>query len=136
MPGPPPKPPSLRLRRNRAGGVVVLPYAPPAKAPKPLAGWCERTVVWWEAIWRSPMASMWIEVDVAGLERLGVMVDEANRGQGTAALLGEIRQLEDRYGLSPMGRRRLQWEMPAPAVDGEPESPPPNDEERFLRAVS
>ncbi|HEV2593055.1 MAG TPA: hypothetical protein VGU02_14310 [Gaiellaceae bacterium] len=80
---------------------------------------------------------MWIEVDVEGLQRLALMLDDANRGLGTAALLGEIRQLEDRYGLSPMGRRRLQWEMPAPAGNAETESPSPDDDDdRFLRAVS
>lgn len=37
-----------------------------------------------------------------------------------AQLLAEMRQLEDRLGLSPMARKRLQWEIPdesAPADD-------------------
>jgi hypothetical protein len=37
----------------------------------------------------------------------------------TAALLAEMRQLEDRLGLSPLSRRRLQWEIEqAEGADG------------------
>ncbi len=36
--------------------------------------------------------------------------------QATAALLGEVRQMDDRLGLTPMAMRRLQWEA-APSTD-------------------
>jgi hypothetical protein len=49
-------------------------------------------------------------------------IDSEDRSQtAEVALLGEIRQLEDRLGLSPMAMRRLQWEVsqsvPVAAVD-------------------
>jgi hypothetical protein len=38
--------------------------------------------------------------------------------RATAALLGEVRQLEDRLGLSPLAMLRLRWEiMPAEPVN-------------------
>jgi hypothetical protein len=36
-------------------------------------------------------------------------------------MLSEARQLEDRFGLSPMARRRLQWEVAR--AGAEPEEP-------------
>jgi hypothetical protein len=45
---------------------------------------------------------------------------------------GEIRQLEDRYGISPAARRRLQWEIKqGEAVD----HPTRRSRQRNLRAI-
>jgi hypothetical protein len=41
---------------------------------------------------------------------------EQESGKTNAALLAEIRQMEDRLGLSPMAMKRLQWEV----ADGAP----------------
>jgi hypothetical protein len=62
MPGPLPKPPGLRSRRNRASTRAVLPT--PAQAaeqdvpplPPKQGKWHERVIVWWERIWRSRTA--------------------------------------------------------------------------------
>ena len=55
-------------------------------------------------------------------------------------LLAEMRQLEDRLGLTPMARRRLQWELPAEAAEPEKASGRSDElaarRERFARAVS
>jgi hypothetical protein len=78
------------------------------------------------------MAAAWLDVDRLTLERLAGLVDEAHRGVATAALLGEIRMLEDRFGLSPLARQRLRWQ-----VGDVPVAAPPAalDAERWLRAV-
>ncbi len=79
------------------------------------------------------MASVFLAADVPALARLAGLVDRVGRGEGGFRLLAEIRALEDRYGLSPLARRRLQWEVEqagaavAAANDGD---------ERWLRAVS
>lgn len=81
------------------------------------------------------MASMWVEADVFGLERLASIFELAYQGGATASLLAEARQLEDRFGLSPMARRRLQWQIAGEAVTvdaGETVA----QEERWLRVVS
>ncbi len=78
------------------------------------------------------MATLWIDADRFMLERLAGLVDRVHRGVATAALLGEVRLLEDRFGLSPLSRQRLRWTIgDAPA--GVPEAV--DASERWLRAV-
>lgn len=106
------------------------------------------TRAWWKTVWASPMAAMWVEADLPALLRLAQLQDLTTReltgwthrplrvgdleldeetmvvrvtlagALVSATLLAEMRQLEDRLGLSPMARRRLQWEI-ADDVAGE-----------------
>ena len=92
------------------------------------------TRAWWEAVWRSPMAHAYLDADALVLVRLAHMVDLASRGEANAALLSETRQLEDRLGLSPMARRRLEWDVASPPGT-EPASSPGNARRARLRAV-
>ena len=124
---PQPKPPGARVRRNRdqpqwrrlEGRVAGVP---PLPARKP--AWLAVTRSWWKAIWASPMATAWLPADVPTLVRLARIVELDNRGEASAALLAEARQLEDRFGLSPMARRRLQWEV-FKTAEGEADVPLP-----------
>jgi len=90
------------------------------------------------------MATTWIEADVPALRRLAELVEKVNRGEVTAMLLSEIRQLEDRFGLSPLARRRLEWELEhgreaehekAAAAAAEREEAEKSGDGRWLRAV-
>lgn len=124
-----PKPPGQRRRRNadqpqwRALPGEGRKGRPPGLPPKRPA-WLKLTRDWWKSIWASPMATAWLPSDVPTLVRLARIVEADNRGEATASLLAEARQLEDRFGLSPMARRRLQWEV-ARAGDGASGGPPP-----------
>jgi len=69
------------------------------------------TAGYWDTIWASPMAVVWKDADVPALIRMARLQDKAMRNEASAAELSEIRQLEDRFGLSPLARRRLQWEI-------------------------
>jgi hypothetical protein len=137
MPGPPPKPVGQRRRRNAGAKPVALPAAG-AKARKapalPLEGITEGTRAWWKTVWASPMAHAWLDADVPALVRLASLVNRVHTETASASTLAEIRQLEDRYGLSPLARRRLQWEVAQggaiPTGEGEG-----RDESRWLRAV-
>lgn len=81
------------------------------------------------------MASVWLEADKPGLVRLAGLVDRMHRDESPPlTVLSEIRQLEDRFGLSPLARRRLQWEIEQAA--GEEKRSRTHGEERWLRAVS
>src|SRR5688500_15436717 len=114
MPGPMPKRPHQRRRPNAGLGAVSLPADGPRRPIPPLRGsstMLASTRRWWAAVWSSPMAAEFLDVDQFPLERLARMIDTFGRGEGTAALLGEIRQLEDRFGLGPVARRRLGWEV-------------------------
>ena len=72
--------------------------------------WQSMTRRWWQAVWRSPMAKEFLKVDLHGLYRLAVLVDEFWSKPSTK-LAGEIRQQQAAYGLTPIDRRRLQWEV-------------------------
>lgn len=116
MPGPAPKEPESRRRRNvpASGEWVTLP-SEPYTGPRPNmpALDAEDAVATWELWWRSPMAHMWTEGDWPGLCRLIVLID-----QGVdVEYMKEIRMQEDRFGLSPKGRQALHWRF----VPGEPE---------------
>ena len=88
---------------------------------------------WWRTIWRSPMSSVYLDADRPALERLAGLIDRASRGEPSGRLLAEIRMLEDRFGLNPIARRRLQWEVQqAAAAPAERR----DEEERWLRVVS
>ena len=69
----------------------------------------------WMDLWRTPQAAMWAE---SGFERVVaryVMVTVLSEEEPTAAMLSEVRQLEDRLGLSPMALKRLQWVISEPS---------------------
>ena len=72
----------------------------------------------WMDLWRTPQAAMWAE---SGFERVVaryVMVTVLSEEEPTAAMLSEVRQLEDRLGLSPMALKRLQWVISEPSSGG------------------
>jgi hypothetical protein len=133
MPGPPPKPASQRRRRNKAPAVVKLANRQPSKPPTLPKGFSPAARKWWATVWASPMAAVWLDADVPALVRLATLVELLDQGEATAMVLTEIRQLEDRFGLSPMARRRLQWEVEQAADEAKPVV---NQEGRWLRAVS
>lgn len=84
------------------------------------------------------MAAAWIESDVDVLRRLAELVDDAKRGPKTAMLLGEIRALEREFGLTPLARRRLEWEIEHghdAELEAEAKKSEPAEDGRWLRAV-
>lgn len=81
--------------------------------PSPTAGWHPMVSAWWDSVWRSPMASEYLDTDMkGGLFQLAVLhqdfwtADSPGKRLSAAA---EIRLQEVRFGLSPIDRRRLQW---------------------------
>lgn len=133
MPGPAPKHPSQRRRRNTAQGLTRLPAEgrdgrapkwPLAASPDPVTARAERAL--WRSLWSTPQAvawerSGWTRV-VARYTRLLTGIEAADGA--AAALLAEVRQLEDRLGLTPLAMQRLRWEVveapPAESGDSAP----------------
>ncbi len=115
MPGPAPKPPGQRRRRNATVPYTVLPaeerQEPVPELPSRNGGWRPSTREWWETIWKSPMATQWHAADFDTLHRLAMMRDWEARGEANATLRREIRLLEDRFGLNPTSRARLRWQI-------------------------
>lgn len=151
MPSPIPKNPSTRARRNKisnsatlsAPTTIVIPDLPCDRA------WHPQAIAFWADVWRSPMAAEFDHSDTHGLLLLVVLVNEFwHKPHWTAA--AEIRLQGQRFGLSPLDRRRLQWEIekvdeaqsrgeqrrarttPAPAPKAKTST---SDPRSFLRAV-
>jgi len=117
--GPAPKPANIRQRRNKKSGAATL-EAPGAdlgekkKIPS-LQNPDKRkfhrlTRQWWKRVWESPMAGEYLPTDIDGLARIALLVDDYYN-KPNREVLSEIRLQEARFGLSPVDRSRLQWEV-------------------------
>ena len=151
MRGPQPKDPAIRRRRNRAATEATLPAEPRAGTPTlprrrdatgQFADWHELTRQWWVDVWTSPMAGKFLDVDVHGLYVLAELLDRFWREPSTT-LASEIRQHRTAFGLTPIDRRRLQWNIqPEPKEEKRPKGgsdkrgPKGGDPRALLRVVS
>lgn len=122
MPGPPPSPNARR--RNARAARVKLPAGgrqgePP---PFPLTGRSKALVELWAGLWSSPQAVVWEQLGWTRIvARYAKLILRSERRDADRLLLAEVRQLEDRLGLTPLAMRRLQWEI---ADDVEPMAAP------------
>lgn len=116
MSGPPANPHSRRSIKRGTGpssGVVLpvdgydgpIPVWPLSTDPS------NAELELWRTLWRTPQAAEWARSHcwsaVGRLVMLSIIVEDPSRP--SAALLGEVRQLEDRLGLSPLAMKRLSW---------------------------
>jgi hypothetical protein len=99
-------------RRNKSTTRATLQAVHDIQAP-PLPedrDWHPQTVAWWNDVWASPMAPEYEPSDRHGLFVLAVLVDGFwLHPHWTAA--AEIRLQRQCFGLTPIDRRRLQWEI-------------------------
>jgi hypothetical protein len=72
--------------------------------------WQPMTLAWWTTIWASPMVAEWVDADVPGLIALAILWDSFYR-TGNAKVHAEARMATREFGLSPLSRRQLQWEV-------------------------
>lgn len=127
--GPPPKPDAQRRRRNAVPGTTYLPAegrpGDPPTWPYDLFLEGERQL--WGELWASPQAAAWERLGpgvarvVARYVRLSCRAESVAAGKATVAdaqVLGEVRQMEDRLGLSSMAMLRLRWEIVADELAG------------------
>lgn len=143
MPGPAPKDPAARRRRNvdrAADPLTLLPAAgregdPP---PWPLAATSVEELALWAEVWSTPQAAAWETLGwsrvVARYVRLCLAAENPASSIGVAA---EVRQLEDRLGLTPMAMLRLRWKVTTDelAERRDPDAGPPAPRVRSIRAV-
>ncbi len=121
--GPAPKPANLRQRRNKKSSAATLQSPVVEQGEKLKVPTLQNpdkrkfhrlTRAWWKRVWTSPMAGEYLPTDIDGLARVALLVDEYYKnptGGKAKELLGEIRLQEARFGLSPVDRGRLQWEV-------------------------
>lgn len=118
MPGPIPKSADVRQRRNAPRSRALLPaeadprLAPPRLPKHPVEGekWHGMARAWWRDVWASPMQAEFLEGDVPALVRLVMLVDTFWKSQ-SLAVAKEIRLMEREFGLTPLSRRRLEWNV-------------------------
>lgn len=94
--------------------MATLEAAPAIKVPLPERepAWHAMTTAWWETIWASPMVGEWVDADVPGLLSLAKLVDAFWVTTVDAPKIhAEIRMASREFGLSPLSRRSLQWEI-------------------------
>lgn len=122
---PPMKDPSTRARRNKVTTRATLQADPDIRVPElpdavgedddgDMPAWHPATRAWWADIWRSPMAPEYDQSDIHGLYMLATLVNDFWRTSSAKTrreTYAEIRLQSQRFGLSPIDRRRLQWEI-------------------------
>lgn len=122
MAGPPPKDPNARRRRNPTPGFKLLPHegrkgpVPPwplmAHNREEMRALEEKK---WADLWLLPQAVEWERMrcfdDVALYVRVFV---EASLPGVDATVVGQLRQLDSKIGVSPQAMRALRWETDEP----------------------
>ena len=114
MPGPPPKLPATRARQNRTATLATIESGPATRPEVDTAGWHPNTIRWWETIWASPLSAEWVQADMPALLRLAALESRFWNAQDTGEAVrahSEIRMGSMQFGLTPMSRRALQWEV-------------------------
>jgi hypothetical protein len=112
VPGPPPDRNARRTNyrpdwrtlpaEGRQGDPPAFPLGKPTKAVESA----------WVDLWSTPQAVAWEELGwIRLVARYAKLLIESEKRDAKVTLLGEVRQLEDRLGLSPMAMKRLQWEI-------------------------
>lgn len=115
------KHPSVRQRTNKTPGAATLRVLEPDEVVIPdmpelydedghLKPWTSHAVRYWRTIWSSPMAPEYHKSDIEGLYRLLALVN-AFWIKPSMSLNGEIRLYEAQFGLNPLARRRLEWQI-------------------------
>lgn len=110
-----PKPAGTRARRNKTSTNATLKADAAILAPElPPHSWHPMTLDWWRDLWASPMAPEYEDSDRHGLFKLAMLQNDfwtADTAKDRKEASAEIRLQEQRFGLSPIDRRRLQWEI-------------------------
>ena len=133
MPGPAPKNPVTRQRRNKTATRAVLPAesSPRKRAPSLPSHreWQPLTRRWWRDVWSSPMAVQYVRADVHALFRLAVLID-AFWSEPSTKLAAEIRLQQQAFGLTPLDRSRLEW-----SIEQTEQAKDRRDQQRSKRAI-
>jgi len=77
----------------------------------PLREWSTETLRLWREVWRKPQATMWH--DVEAVVPLAIVWQDLQvlAPERTAALLAELRQVENALGLGPRALAQLRWRV-------------------------
>lgn len=121
---PAPKHPGARARRNKSATAATLqaPESADIDIPElPLHTRADDGIDWhpnakamWASLWSSPMSAEYDDSDVHQMYVLLRLVDRfwtTESAGGMKELAAEIRLSGQRFGISPLDRRRLEWQI-------------------------
>lgn len=129
-----------RMNRVASRAVLVTEREPRRVAPSlpDHREWHALTRRWWHDTWHSPMVTEYLQADVHGLFVLAELIDRFWENPSTL-LAAEIRQHRQCYGLTPLDRRRLEWQVERVEAASRRQPPPPpvpaGDDPRAALAV-
>ena len=133
--GRPRKPEGQARHRNPStkDTIRISANAQVDEIPDPAVPFNELRQEVWEQMWSQPVATLWDRADIAALTRL-VILQTTAEVYSDRGLLAEVRQLEDRFLLSPYARAQQRVVIDdGDVIECRPQRPPtsrPN-----LRAV-
>jgi hypothetical protein len=117
-----PKHPGARARRNKSSTAATLttreaedievPDLPPF--PGGDGDWHEMAAAMWADLWSSPMSAEYDDSDVHQMFILLRLVNQfwtTNSTSGMKELAAEIRLTGQQFGVNPLARRRLEWQI-------------------------
>ena len=97
--------------------------------------WTDGTRAWWANLWTKPQATQW-DQDGSTLWTLAVLHDDlVLRHRSASSLAAEMRQHEDRHGLSPKAMLQLRWMVSDDARHASPPPSPADDRRTRLHIV-
>lgn len=111
------KTPQTRQRRNRITSAAQIEASPATRVELaemlPDVELHPMTVWTWDVWWASPLTSEWVDADVPDLITLVKLVDAFWKSptELQPKIHAEIRMASREFGLTPMSRRGLQWEI-------------------------
>lgn len=130
-----PNPPGQRRRRNKDAPKWKKAAGGKGKIP-PMPGGTKATSAarsYWRSLWTSPVAGMYLEIDKFPLARAATLHSKVLTNEATATEQAELRQLEMALGVTPLARRKLQWEVESAAGPGAATDQQPVDDELAKR---
>lgn len=111
----PPMPPAEDWLPSVFGDQGQSDDADASKAYEMLTQWSPAVIRWWESIWSSPMSNEYHEADIHQLYLACFYLQQTlNPFAKITERLAAAKQHEAqvaRFGLNPMSRRSLQWEI-------------------------
>jgi hypothetical protein len=116
MPGPAPKDPSVRARQNRSSTRATLSADHDIEAPPLPEGfaWHSLTKQWWVGLWASAMAPEYADMDIHGLFRVAMLMNDfwlAETAKQRAEIQVRLEKADADFGTNPLARRRLEWQI-------------------------
>ncbi len=69
---------------------------------------------WWLDLWQSPMAPEYAEMDINGLYRVAMLMNDfwlAETPKQRAEIQVRLEKADADFGTNPLARRRLEWQI-------------------------